>query len=109
MKRAKITENRTPPPPLAPSNTSSGQFNVVVAPTTTPPDLLKLAQMAQQPNPPDPAMVHSQLEAPKSPPDDWCVEYDSASEIVMDEELYHSRPPPPPMLSVYDVDPSWTP
>ncbi|MCD7467816.1 hypothetical protein HAX54_005451 [Datura stramonium] len=31
------------------------------------------------------------------------------SEVVFDEEPYHSRPYPPPMHSMYDVDPSWTP
>ncbi|MCE0482113.1 hypothetical protein HAX54_040515, partial [Datura stramonium] len=39
--------NKTLPPPSAPSNTPSGQFHEVATPTTTPPDLLKLAQMAQ--------------------------------------------------------------
>ncbi|MCD9640657.1 hypothetical protein HAX54_026105, partial [Datura stramonium] len=134
MKRAKGTENRTPPPPLAPSNTPAGQFHAAGAPTTTPPYLIKLAQMAQvhesqlmklariipsmiqqairktmQPardklkglcttievleievvslrkevatltgtsytrnlTPLEPAVVPSQPEAPKSPPDDW--------------------------------------
>ncbi|MCD9643760.1 hypothetical protein HAX54_031431 [Datura stramonium] len=58
------------------------------------------------PNTPEPAAVSVQPKAPRSPPDDWWVEYDSTLEIVSDEELYHSRPTPPPMLSVYDVDPS---
>ncbi|MCD9641388.1 hypothetical protein HAX54_027555 [Datura stramonium] len=40
MKRAKSTENRTPPPPSVPSNTSAGQFHEATSPTTTPPDLL---------------------------------------------------------------------
>ncbi|MCE3049952.1 hypothetical protein HAX54_046195 [Datura stramonium] len=46
MKRAKGIENRTLPPPSVPSNMPAGQFQVVAVPTTTPPDLLKLAQMA---------------------------------------------------------------
>ncbi|MCD7465086.1 hypothetical protein HAX54_000533, partial [Datura stramonium] len=47
MKQVKGTENRTPPPPSVPSNTPAGQFHAAAAPTTTPPYLLKLAQMAQ--------------------------------------------------------------
>ncbi|MCD7456312.1 hypothetical protein HAX54_031265 [Datura stramonium] len=41
-------------------------------------------------NPSKPAAVPVQLEAPRSPPDDWWVGYDNTSEIVSDEELYHS-------------------
>ncbi|MCD9641081.1 hypothetical protein HAX54_026953 [Datura stramonium] len=47
--------------------------------------------------------------APKSPPDDWWVGYASVLEMVSDEEIYHSRPPPPPMLFVREIDPSWKP
>ncbi|MCE3051833.1 hypothetical protein HAX54_050934 [Datura stramonium] len=169
MKQAKGTENRTPPPPYVPSNTPAGQFQAAAAPTTTPPNLLKLAQMAQvhksqlmklakaipsmiqqaikkamqpardklkglcttvkvlenevitlmkevstltgpsasNPTPPEPAAVPSQPEAPKSPSDDWWVGYDSVSEIVSNKEIYHNRPPPPLILFVYNVDPSW--
>ncbi|MCD7457698.1 hypothetical protein HAX54_035905 [Datura stramonium] len=46
-KQTKSTENRTPPPPSAPLNTSTDQFHAAVAPTTTPHDFLKLAQRAQ--------------------------------------------------------------
>ncbi|MCD7451736.1 hypothetical protein HAX54_013217 [Datura stramonium] len=59
-----------------------------------------------QPNPCEPEAVP---EAPRSPTDDWWVGYDSESELVSDEVPYNSCPPPPPMSSVYDVDPSWTP
>ncbi|MCE3050520.1 hypothetical protein HAX54_047414 [Datura stramonium] len=44
---AKGTENKTPPPPFVPSNTPASQFQAVAAPTTTPPDLLKLVEIAQ--------------------------------------------------------------
>ncbi|MCD9644611.1 hypothetical protein HAX54_032966 [Datura stramonium] len=37
------------------------------------------------------------------------VGYDSESEQVSDEEPHHRCPPTPPMCSVYDIDPSWTP
>ncbi|MCE0481749.1 hypothetical protein HAX54_039744 [Datura stramonium] len=47
MKQAKTTENRTSPPPLAPFSTSASQFHAAATPTTIPPDLIKLAQMAQ--------------------------------------------------------------
>ncbi|MCD7457776.1 hypothetical protein HAX54_036154 [Datura stramonium] len=60
-------------------------------------------------NPPEPATMPVQLEEPRSPPEDWWVGYDSMSGIVSDKELYHSRPPPPLMLSVYDVNPPWPP
>ncbi|MCD7472823.1 hypothetical protein HAX54_014192 [Datura stramonium] len=56
-----------------------------------------------------PAMMHDKPDAPRSPLDDWCVGYDSASDIVPGEEMYHSWPSPPPIHLVYDVDPSWTP
>ncbi|MCD7455209.1 hypothetical protein HAX54_027421 [Datura stramonium] len=59
-----------------------------------------------QPNP----CEHEEVpKAPKSPPDDWWISYDSESEQVPNKEPHHSRPPPPPMHSLYDVDPSWTP
>ncbi|MCD7470763.1 hypothetical protein HAX54_010873 [Datura stramonium] len=47
MKRAKSTENRTPPPPSIPSHISAGQFHTDAVLTPSPPDLLKLAQRAQ--------------------------------------------------------------
>ncbi|MCE0481885.1 hypothetical protein HAX54_040065 [Datura stramonium] len=56
-----------------------------------------------------PAVTHDKPNAPKSPPDDWCMGYDSASEMVPDEERYHNRHSPPPMHSVHVVDPLWTP
>ncbi|MCD7460675.1 hypothetical protein HAX54_044194, partial [Datura stramonium] len=59
--------------------------------------------------PPEPTVLPSQPEARRSPLDDWWVGYNSTSEIVSDEELYHRRPSPPPMLSVYELNPSWTP
>ncbi|MCD7469817.1 hypothetical protein HAX54_009067 [Datura stramonium] len=70
-----------------------------VAALTAPPS-------TSQPNPCEPEVVPK---APKSPPHDWWVGYESESELVSDEESYHSFPPPPPMSSMYDVDPSWTP
>ncbi|MCE3052480.1 hypothetical protein HAX54_052730 [Datura stramonium] len=53
--------------------------------------------------------VTSQPEAPKSPSDDWWVGYDSSLEIVSNEEIHHSEPSPPPMLTVKELDPSWKP
>ncbi|MCD9639285.1 hypothetical protein HAX54_023710, partial [Datura stramonium] len=47
MMRGKSTENRTPPPPSAPFNTSPTQFHTTAAPTPTPPNLLKFSQRAQ--------------------------------------------------------------
>ncbi|MCD9641646.1 hypothetical protein HAX54_027961 [Datura stramonium] len=47
MKRAKGTENRTLPPPYVLSNTPVGQIQEAADLATTPPDLLKLAKMAQ--------------------------------------------------------------
>ncbi|MCD9560543.1 hypothetical protein HAX54_019240 [Datura stramonium] len=47
MKRAKCTMSKTPPPHSASSTTSTTQFHLAVAPTPTPPDLLKIAQRAQ--------------------------------------------------------------
>ncbi|MCD7472161.1 hypothetical protein HAX54_013166, partial [Datura stramonium] len=47
MKRAKCTENRTPPPPSASSYTSTVQLDIATVPTPTPPDLLNVAQKAQ--------------------------------------------------------------
>ncbi|MCD9559641.1 hypothetical protein HAX54_017772 [Datura stramonium] len=55
---------------------------------------------------PEPPAMTSQPEAPKIPLDDWWVGYDSLSEMVSDEEIYHSRPPPPPMLTVREVNTS---
>ncbi|MCD7466015.1 hypothetical protein HAX54_002328 [Datura stramonium] len=60
-------------------------------------------------NPPRPAIVISQPEASKSSLDDWWVGCDCSSKIVSDEEISHSRPPPPPMLTVKEVDLSWKP
>ncbi|MCE3051847.1 hypothetical protein HAX54_050982 [Datura stramonium] len=45
---------------------------------------------SSNPIPSEPAVVPSQPEEPRSPPDDWWVGYESTSEIVSDEELYHS-------------------
>ncbi|MCD7458758.1 hypothetical protein HAX54_039059 [Datura stramonium] len=47
MKCIKGTEHRTLPPPSTPYNTPASQFHPATAPTTTPPDLVKLEQMAQ--------------------------------------------------------------
>ncbi|MCD7463877.1 hypothetical protein HAX54_051624 [Datura stramonium] len=58
-----------------------------------------------QPNHCEPEVVP---EEPRILPDDWWVGYASESEQVPDEEPYHRFPPPHPMHSVYDVDPSWT-
>ncbi|MCE3050609.1 hypothetical protein HAX54_047666, partial [Datura stramonium] len=60
------------------------------------------------PTPREPAAMPMHPEAPRSPPDDW-LGHDRDSEIVSDEETYHSRPSPPTIRSVYDVDPSWAP
>ncbi|MCE0481946.1 hypothetical protein HAX54_040159 [Datura stramonium] len=68
---------------------------------------LMVSPLFSNPNLPEPVAVTSQLEAPKSPPDDWWVGCDT--EMVFDEEIYHSRPSPPPMLTVREVDPSWKP
>ncbi|MCE3215243.1 hypothetical protein HAX54_001435 [Datura stramonium] len=67
--------------------------------------LTSLSSIAE-PTPCEPEVVP---EAPRSPSDDWLVGSNSESEQVFDEEPHHSRPPPPLMRSVYDVDPSWTP
>ncbi|MCE0481451.1 hypothetical protein HAX54_039222 [Datura stramonium] len=64
---------------------------------------------ASNPTSPEHEAMTLQPEAPKSPPDNWWMGYDSTSKIVSDEEIYHSRPPTPPMLTVYDIDPSWKP
>ncbi|MCD7469291.1 hypothetical protein HAX54_008222 [Datura stramonium] len=43
-------------------------------------------------------------------PDDWWVGDHSDSDIISNEEnAYHNPPLPPPMHSVYDVNPSWAP
>ncbi|MCD7463834.1 hypothetical protein HAX54_051512 [Datura stramonium] len=89
------TKNRTKPLPYMPSSTPEGQFQAADAPATTPPDLLKIAQMAQ---------VHESqiVKLAKAIPS-----MIHALEIVSDEEIYHNRPPSPPMLTVQEVDPSW--
>ncbi|MCD7468452.1 hypothetical protein HAX54_006645 [Datura stramonium] len=53
-------------------------------------------------------VVPPQVKAPRSPRDDWWVSYHSESDIISDEEAYHSPASPPPIRSVYDVNPSWT-
>ncbi|MCD7469347.1 hypothetical protein HAX54_008310 [Datura stramonium] len=53
--------------------------------------------------------LYAKPEVPKSPLDDWWAGFDSSSEIVSDEEIYHSWPPPHHMLTVREVDPSWKP
>ncbi|MCE2055113.1 hypothetical protein HAX54_042004 [Datura stramonium] len=53
-------------------------------------------------------VLESQVEEPRSPPDDWWVGYHNNADIMFDEEeLHHSPPLLPQMHSVYDVDPSW--
>ncbi|MCD7453798.1 hypothetical protein HAX54_022189 [Datura stramonium] len=125
MKRAKYTWNMTLPSSSASTHTSAimkalqpakdklaslcsthdvleskvGTLKQEVAALTATPSIT-------QPNPCEPEAVPK---APRSPPDDWWVGYNSESEQVSDEKPHHSRPPPPPMHLVYDVDPSWKP
>ncbi|MCE0480714.1 hypothetical protein HAX54_037806 [Datura stramonium] len=67
---------------------------------------LTAPRSTSHPTPCEPEATPVQVEAPRSAPDDWWVGYESHSEIVSDEENYHKRPSPPPMHSVYDVNPS---
>ncbi|MCD9643846.1 hypothetical protein HAX54_031698 [Datura stramonium] len=47
----------------------------------------------------------TQPEESRNPPDDWCVGYDSPLEILFDEDIYHSHPPPHQILSRSEIDP----
>ncbi|MCD9644128.1 hypothetical protein HAX54_032112 [Datura stramonium] len=117
------TLGMTPPSPLASSHIATVPANADESQNSPPPDLLNIAQRAKmhenqlevatltaptnQPTPCGPEVVPPQVEAPRSPPDDWWVGYHSDADIISDEKDYHNTAPPPPMHSMYDVNPSW--
>ncbi|MCD7458640.1 hypothetical protein HAX54_038790 [Datura stramonium] len=125
IKRARYTGNMTPPSLVTSPHIDTTPANAGESQTSPLLNLLNIAQREKmhenqlqevakhtaptnQPKPCGPKVVPPQVEAPRSPPDDWWVGYHNNADIMSDEEEdYHSPPPPPKMHSVYDVDPSW--